>query len=116
VNNIIQIIYSAGGDTPENRAILKQEMSSVQDNQRDLIAVGEVILSIDPRYQDPELQTTIADPTMSSFGIKKVYDMLRNKLIYLDVNNNIVTGIQSGGKGGGVPKNRISRKKSAAKS
>jgi sugar lactone lactonase YvrE len=116
VNNIIQIIYSAGGDTPENRAILKQEMSSVQDNQRDLIAVGEVILSIDPRYQDPELQTTIADPTMSSFGIKKVYDMLRNKLIYLDLNNNIVTGIQSGGKGGGVPKNRISRKKSAAKS
>ena len=113
--DIINIINSPGGDTDANRTLLKEKMILIQANQASLIATGTEILSIDPNYQDPQLQSVIADAKLTAHGMTKVYDLLRNKYIYLDVNNKIIPESQVMVQAGGASKNRVTRKKSPAK-
>jgi sugar lactone lactonase YvrE len=112
--DIVKTLYSPGGDTLENRALLKEKISLIQAGQRELTNAGDTILAIDPNYQDTQLQTVIEDRRLALLGIRKVFDILRNKYIHLDVNNRIVAEPQVGLQGGGESKNRVTRKKSAA--
>ena len=82
-----------------------------------LIMTGEKILRLHNHYQDPDLQTSVASPTLSEQGLKKFYDTLRNTYIVVDSRGDIVPntetprarkGISDTQQYGGAPK--LSRK------
>jgi len=102
VVSLIQTLYSSGGSTDVNKAALQQKLGLLTAKQNELVEAGRAIFTIDPNYQDTELQSVVQNPTLSAMGIKKVFDQLRNTYIFLDSNNTIVSdpltvSIQRGG-------------------
>jgi hypothetical protein len=95
-------LYAPGGNTEENKTILQNFITELSRKQAELVPVSSKILSIDPNYQDPELQVPVSDPQLAALGIRRVFDLLRRKHIFLNSSNKIVdnpltTRVQGGG-------------------
>ena len=88
-----QAIYSPGSSTASGSTMLtlQNKMLSFDQAKRNLLNSATAIFQVNPEYQDPTLQTIIQDNTLSAFGVKKVFDALRNKYIFLDTNNRIIS-------------------------
>ena len=69
---------------------LQNKMLSFEQAKRDLLGSATAIFRLSPSYQDPSLQTIVQDNTLSAFGVKKVFDALRNNYIFLDTSNRII--------------------------
>jgi len=95
-----------------NPSALQGLIATLAQNRTNLITAGRAVLRYNPNYQDPSLQTIIPDNTLSALGVTKVYDALRNTVIFLDSKKNIIrnpitplsraytSGAQRGGKRG----------------
>jgi hypothetical protein len=118
-----QALYTPGSSTASGSLLdLQTELTGLEDLKAQLLASAVTIFQLSPTYQDPSLQTIIQDNTLSSFGVKKVFDALRNTYIFLDGNNNIVvspltpsirvytSGTRQGGGGNKKNKKKNSRK------
>ena len=106
--NTLAALYAPGGNTEANKALMTDAVNALATKQKELIQVGNAIFEIDPNHQDPSLQIDIPDPRLAALNIRKVFDLLRNKQIYLNSNNEIIdaplilnaqqSGAQKGGK------------------
>jgi len=87
-----QAIYGTGSSTVSGSTMLtlQNKMLSFDQAKRDLLDSAPLIFQLSPGYQDPSLQTIIQDNTLSAFGVKKVFDALRNNYIFLDTSNRII--------------------------
>ena len=105
----VMAAIASGKATP---SILQGLLATVAQQRANLLVSGRAILKYNPNYQDPTLQTVIPDNTLSTLGVTRVYDALRNKHIFLDSKKNIISnpitplsraytsGAQRGGKRG----------------
>jgi hypothetical protein len=88
----IAAIYTEGASTASGSVsdILQARLLEFEQKKNDLLASAIPIFQLSPTYQDSSLQTLVQDNTLSSFGVKKVFDALRNNYVFLDSNNSIV--------------------------
>ena len=87
-----QSIYTQNSSTASGStlATLQTNLQALEQKKNDLMASGRAIFQLSPTYQDSSLQTVIQDSTLSSFGVRKVFDALRNNYVFLNTNNAIV--------------------------
>ena len=71
-------------------ADIRNKLNDIEERKRDLLNSATSIFQLNPNYQDSSLQTPIQDSNLSRFGVTKVFDALRNRVIFLDSNKNIV--------------------------
>ena len=91
-NALIRAVYSpAGGVTMATLSQLQNNITTVVDQQNILHTTANNIFRFHDYYQDPALQTLIPDTKLTSMGLKKVFDTLRNKYIVLDSRGAIVS-------------------------
>ena len=69
---------------------LQDSIGTVVDQQNTLRVTANDIFRLSASYQDPDLQTQIPDAKLSSMGLKRVFDTLRNKYLVLDSKGAIV--------------------------
>jgi len=103
----VRTLYSSSPSTASGSVFstLQTKLQRLYEIKRDLLAAAARIFQLNPTYQDPTLQRVIEDATVTPAprggggaggdtpvpqGLKKVYDTLRNKYLYLDANNKIV--------------------------
>jgi len=87
----LQAMYSSG--TPPDPNIittLQNDMQSLQTMKANLLNSATPIFQLSPDYQDQGLQLFVQDNTLNSFGIRKVFDTLRNGYVFLNAQNNII--------------------------
>ena len=118
-----QAIYTEEGTTVSGSVMLslQNKMLRLEEAKRELLTSSREIFRLSPTYQDPSLQTIVQDNTLSAFGVKKVFDALRNNYIFLDSSNRIVANpltpflraYTSGATQGGGGKRRKKTRKSA---
>jgi hypothetical protein len=116
-------MYTEEGTTVSGSVMLslQNKMLSLEEAKRELLTSSREIFRLNPNYQDPSLQTIVQDNTLSAFGVKKVFDALRNNYIFLDSSNRIVANpltpflraYTSGATQGGGGKRRKKSRKSA---
>jgi hypothetical protein len=80
------------GITPDPEAVstLQADLGTFEIVLNDLLSLAAPIFQLNPNYKDESLLTLVEDNTLSSFGVTKYFDTLRNRNVFLDVNNNIV--------------------------
>jgi hypothetical protein len=71
-------------------ADIRNKLNALQEMKRNLLNSATSIFQLNPTYQDSSLQTPIQDNNLARFGVTKVFDALRNRVIFLDSNKNIV--------------------------
>jgi chemotaxis protein histidine kinase CheA len=90
-NTLIRTVYSpAGGVTMANLSDLQNSVGALMDQQNTLHTMANNIFRFHDYYQDPAFQTQVPDTNLSSMGLKRVFDTLRNKYIVLDSKGKIV--------------------------
>ena len=91
--NTVSIINSmyAGSTPAADMSTLQNNLQQFESMRANLINAGAAIFQLNASYQDRSLQTIIPDSTLSSIGVTKVYDALRNAYLYLDSNKNIIS-------------------------
>jgi hypothetical protein len=87
----IKSYSTASGAGSVDLPTLQNKLILYEQKRLDLINAASAIFKLNPNYQDPALQTVIPDNTLSSMGVTKVFDALRNGYIFLDSNNNIIS-------------------------
>jgi hypothetical protein len=91
IGSNIASIYSPGAAvTMSDLEALHQKIVLLVSQQKDLQRAAEEIFAMNPSYQDPTFQTVIPDSELTSLDLKKVFDTLRDCVIILDANGNIV--------------------------
>jgi hypothetical protein len=91
VNNLITSAYAPGGGvTMETITQLHDSVAQLQSMQNDLRTAANGIFSLHDYYQDPSLQTAAADPKLTTLGLRRVFDTLRNRYVVIDSKGAIV--------------------------
>jgi hypothetical protein len=91
VNNLIRTAYAPGGGvTMETVTQLHDSVAQLQSMRNDLRGAANGIFSIHDYYQDPALQTAAADPKLTTLGLRRVFDTLRNRYVVIDSKGVIV--------------------------
>jgi hypothetical protein len=87
-----QNIYTQNSSTASGSTLasLQTNLQALEQKKNDLMASARAIFQLNPTYQDSSLQTVIQDSTLSSFGVRKVFDALRNNYVFLNTSNAIV--------------------------
>lgn len=88
----LKAVYSSGSSLPNNAALtaLEANLVALEQTKGLLLDSAKPIFQLSPTYQDPPLQRILPQYTNSSSGVKRVFDTLRNKYIYLDANGSII--------------------------
>ncbi len=88
----LQELYSSEPSTASGSVLstLESKLQTLYETKRSLITSATAVFQLSPGYQDPSLQTVIQEAAPLPQGLKKVYDTLRNKYVYLDANSRIV--------------------------
>ena len=91
ISSKIRSFYTLDSSTASGSLVdLQTQLVKLEELKVQLLASAAVIFQLSPTYQDSSLQTIIQDNRLSSFGVKKVFDTLRNTYIFIDTNNRIV--------------------------
>ena len=91
INGLVSSVYAPGGGvTMDKIAQLNNSIAALIGMQNDIQASANKIFSLQTLYQDPTLQSLAPDPNLTSLGLKRVFDRLRNKYIVLDTSGKIV--------------------------
>ena len=91
INALIRAVYSPeGGVTMSMVSELQNGVATVMEQKDTLGTIANNIFRLNKSYQDPGFQTPIPDEKLSSMGLRRVFDSLRNKYSVLDSTGNMV--------------------------
>jgi hypothetical protein len=92
VATAVQSMYGQGTSTASGSSLidLQNKLTALQEIKSTLLNSAISIFQLSPTYQDSSLQTPLQDINLTRFGVTKVFDALRNRVIFLDSNKNIV--------------------------
>jgi hypothetical protein len=87
INTLVGNVYSKTGTvTMSTLSSLRNKIAELVKKQGDLKTTGESIMKFKAEYQDPSLQTVVPDPVITTSGVTKIFDTLRNRYVWLDAN------------------------------
>jgi hypothetical protein len=88
----VQTMYGQETSTASRSSLvdIQNKLNALQEIKRRLLNYATRIFQLNPTYQDSSLQIPIQDSNLTRFGVTKVFDALRNRVIFLDSNKNIV--------------------------
>ena len=91
INTIMAQVYSKTESATMNTLSSVREMiGELMSKQADLKTAGDNIMRFKSQYQDPTLQTPIRDNAITTPGVTKFFDKLRNTYVWLDANKKII--------------------------